>query len=536
MHKGEFPNAFKTGKITPVFKKGNKECIENYRPVSILPVFGKGFEKIIYKRLYSFLSSNGVLHDQQFGFRKGHSTTHALHKSVNEITKSVSNNNHVLGIFIDLSKAFDTLDHSILLRKLENYGIRGQALTLMKSYLTSRLQCVSFHDTTSEVLEVKYGVPQGSILGPLLFLLYVNDIVNCYSESDCKFVLYADDTNIFITGPSKEKAFIKANKILRIISNYMKSNLLHINMTKCCFVHFQPKFTYDETCARTRPFTLGKDESRSIFINGQEIKKVSSTKFLGIIIDENLNWNAHRDHLVKKLRSTTGAISRIRKSIPSEYYKDIYSSLFESHLGYGITVWGATLQEKSCDRVFITQKHCIRLLFGNLEAYLGKQQTCARARPYYSQKLGSHFYEKEHTKPVFNRLKILTIQGLYKYFSITEIYKMMKLRHPYSLFSHIQLSRRDTSNAIILPSKSNTFLYKAAQLWNKIHKQIVPTDKGLTVSVKLIKAKTKAILLEAQSSHHTDQWTEHNFQIPSATTNISHFKPSNNDFVDVVAG
>ncbi|KAL5271717.1 hypothetical protein ACHWQZ_G000054 [Mnemiopsis leidyi] len=121
-------------------------------------------------------------------------------------------------------------------------------------------------------------------------------------------------------------------------------------MTKCCFVHFQPKFTYDETCARTRPFTLGKDESRSIFINGQEIKKVSSTKFLGIIIDENLNWNAHRDHLVKKLRSTTGAISRITKSIPSEYYKDIYSSLFESHLGYGITVWGATLQEKSCDR------------------------------------------------------------------------------------------------------------------------------------------------------------------------------------------
>ena len=522
MHKGEFPNAFKTGKITPVFKKGNKECIENYRPVSILPVFGKVFEKIIYKRLYSFLSSNGVLHDQQFGFRKGHSTTHALHKSVNEITKSVSNNNHVLGIFIDLSKAFDTLDHSILLRKLENYGIRGQALTLMKSYLTSRLQCVSFHDTTSEVLEVKYGVPQGSILGPLLFLLYVNDIVNCYSESDCKFVLYADDTNIFITGPSKEKAFIKANKILRIISNYMKSNLLHINMTKCCFVHFQPKFTYDETCARTRPFTLGKDESRSIFINGQEIKKVSSTKFLGIIIDENLNWNAHRDHLVKKLRSTTGAISRIRKSIPSEYYKDIYSSLFESHLGYGITVWGATLQEKSCDRVFITQKHCIRLLFGNLEAYLGKQQTCARARPYYSQKLGSHFYEKEHTKPVFNRLQILTVQNLFKYHCITEIFKIMKFRTPYSLYELIKLSARESSYTIILPPKIETFIWKASLAWNTIHKYVLNSNKGLTTSVTSIKHRSKAIILECQALHDPEEWKPDNFILLPKAINFSH--------------
>ena len=201
----------------------------------------------------------------------------------------------------------------------------------MKSYLTSRLQCVSFQDSTSEVLEVRYGVPQGSILGPLLFLIYVNDLVNCFIGPDCKFVLYADDTNIFISGPSKEKTFLKANKILKIVSSYMKSNLLHINMSKCCYMHFQPTSTIDETCARTRPYLLSNDESRSIILNGIKIDQVSSTKFLGVIIDEKLSWVAHKENLVKKLRSITGAISRIRNSIPSDYYKNICSSLYESH-------------------------------------------------------------------------------------------------------------------------------------------------------------------------------------------------------------
>ena len=536
MREGVFPSIFKTAKVTPIYKKDNRECIENYRPVSILAIFGKIFEKLIYNRLYKFLSANGILHDEQFGFRKNHSTVHALHQSVQSVSSTLAKGKHVLGIFIDLSKAFDTLDHSILLEKLNRYGIRGTALKLMESYLNNRDQYVSFNNTASEKLPILYGVPQGSILGPLLFLLYMNDIINCYKDPNTRFVLYADDTNIFVSGPSKESVFEKANYVLEHVSTFMRCNLLHINMSKCSYIHFKPRFESDQTCARVRPYANEHDKSRSIFIQGKKIDQVTSTKFLGIVIDEKLNWTAHIQYLAKKIRSLTGALCRIRHSIPPELHLSLYNSLFESHLSYGISVWGVAIKDNSNDKLFIGQKHCIRVLFGDLNAFLEKQSTCARARPYPRQKLDGKYYVKEHTKPIFNRLKILTIQGLYKYFSITEIYKMMKLRHPYSLFSHIQLSRRDTSNAIILPSKSNTFLYKAAQLWNKIHKQIVPTDKGLTVSVKLIKAKTRAILLEAQSSHHTDQWTEHNFQIPSATTNISHFKPSNNDFVDVVAG
>ena len=170
---GEFPDELKLGKITPVYKKDNKELLENYRPISTLPIFSKIFEKLIYSRLYSFLSSKGILHEKQFGFRKQHSTSHALNYSIDKIKDCLSKGNHVLGIFIDLSKAFDTIDHAILIDKLEHYGIRGKALTLFKSYLSNRKQYVSALGEHSDQLLITYGVPQGSCLGPLLFLIYI---------------------------------------------------------------------------------------------------------------------------------------------------------------------------------------------------------------------------------------------------------------------------------------------------------------------------------------------------------------------------
>ena len=186
MAEGIFPDVLKTGKITPVYKKGNPEEIENYRPISTLSVFGKIFEKLIYSRIYGFVSSQGVLSKTQFGFRKSHSTSHAVNYSVDLITKSLKLKNHVLGIFIDLSKAFDTIDHSTLLVKLEGCGVRGVANNLIKSYLTNRQQYTEVVGEKSDTLSIQFGVPQGSILGPLLFLYIrkVYDFTTLYTRLD----------------------------------------------------------------------------------------------------------------------------------------------------------------------------------------------------------------------------------------------------------------------------------------------------------------------------------------------------------------
>ena len=213
---GKFPDDLKTGRITPIYKKDDAELLENYRPISTLPIFGKLFEKIIYSRLYSFFVSQNLLHEKQFGFRKNHSTSHAINYSVNHVNNSLKNKEHVLGIFIDLilNKAFDTIDHQILLSKLETYGIRANAHSLITSYLSCRKQYVSVLGENSELLDVLYGVPQGSCLGPLLFLIYINDLCNV-SKSE-QFILFADDTNIFVKAKTEAETIDLANKICKM--------------------------------------------------------------------------------------------------------------------------------------------------------------------------------------------------------------------------------------------------------------------------------------------------------------------------------
>ena len=498
MKDGIFPDDLKIGRISPIYKKDNEELLENYRPVSTLAVFGKIFEKIIYNRLYSFFQSQNTLYENQYGFRRGHSTSHALNFSVNYVESCLKKKQHVLGIFIDLSKAFDTVPHQELLSKLENYGIRGNANKLIASYLSNRFQYVSVLGEDSEKLPVLYGVPQGSCLGPLLFIIYINDISR--STELGKFVLFADDTNIFVADDCKKRVYEKANRILHLVHLYMKCNLLHINIKKCCYIHFKP------SRAKVEPDPSDAEES-ILTLNNTVIKRVSEAKFLGVIIDEQLKWNAHVRALNSKLKCEIGKLCRIRKIVPKDQYKELYHTLFESHLGFGISVWGGISNNK-IGPLFITQKKCIRIMFGDKEAYLNKMCTAARTRSIIKQQLGNEFYEKEHTKPLFKSNNLLTVHNLYKYTCLCEMFKIMKLENPHSLFSLFHRSPR-RPEYFITPSSSSSFIYQSSHMWNSCRKPA--NGITFTSSTNLVKNKLKKSLLELQSRYEIEEWSELNY-------------------------
>ena len=486
--------------------------MENYRPVSTLAVFGKIFEKIIYSRLYSFLISQNILHENQFGFRKAHSTTHALNYSINHIESELKNKKHIIGIFIDLSKACDTLDHEKLLYKLQNYGIRGNAHKLITSYLSNRYQYTSVLGEDSDKLLVKYGGPQGSVLGPLLFLLYINDICNASKLGN--FILFADDTNIFVSCSTKQGVFNKANEILTSVSQYMRLNLLHINIKKCCYMYFAPGRKKKKKVQKGKN-KVDKveneiiDDEFYVTIDDKVIKRVTETKFLGVTIDDQLNWQPHIEQLNRKLKSCCGRLYRLVSFLPPTLYNEIYHTLFESHLAYGISVWGG-VSNATLEPLFLTQKKCVRIIFGDTEAFLEKFRTCARTREFGNQILGQEFFEREHTKPTFTEHKLLIVHNLYRYHCILECFKIIKFRKPISMYGIFHRSQRK-EDLLITPSPTIQFTYTAAKLWNS-YRQSAGTVRDFTQPIGGFKNALKKYLLRGQAAEGED-WHVNNLNV-----------------------
>ena len=274
---GVFIENLKTSKTIPIFKdKGSDLLCNNYRPISLLSNINKIFEKLMHTRLYNFLSKHDCIYESQFGFRKKHSTNHALLALTEEIRKSLDNNLFAVGIFIDLQKAFDTVDHYILLRKLEHYGVRGVENDWFKSYLMNRKQYVTINGIDSNLENMKFGVPQGSVLGPLLFLIYINDLHSSITYSNTRH--FADDTNLLISNNSLKQLKKRLNLDLRKLVNWLKANKISLNASKTemlIFRHPNKKLNYD----------------LKIKLDGKKICPSKYVKYLGILIDQHLNWS-----------------------------------------------------------------------------------------------------------------------------------------------------------------------------------------------------------------------------------------------------
>ena len=415
------------------------------------------------------------------------------------IDEALQKRNHVLGIFIDLSKAFDTIDHNTLIVKLNRYGIRGKALSLIESYLSRRTQYTEVFGEKSDSLIVKYGVPQGSVLGPLLFLLYINDISRASALGT--FIMFADDTNIFVEGKTVEEAYTKGNELLKSVQKYMLLNKLHINMSKCCYIHFKPK---SQRLNLTQPSV-----NHNLLIDNFPIKKVSETKFLGVIIDENLSWDSHITALRRKLNYASATLYRIRDSVPKHLHKDLYHTLFESHLTYCISVWGGSAMNK-ISRLWISQKHCVRVLFGDKEAFLDKFCTAVRARPYKNQLLGEDFYQQEHTKPLFTKHKIMALKNLYSYHTFMEILKILKLRDPITIYEQYTLSERKPT-LIINSNPAEDFVSRSTKIWNTVSPKLKLNDFSFKISTT--KNTLKSALLRLQNNEDPVAWTSNDFNL-----------------------
>ena len=424
----------KVAKVVPLFKAGEKDIFTNYRPVSLLPQFSKVLEKLFNKRLDEFIDKFEILCESQYGFRSNRSTSHAILELMENVTNALDRKQSVIGIFIDLKKAFDTINHNLLLSKLEYYGIRGLSNKWLHSYLCNRKQYVVIEDTESDLLSVQCGVPQGSILGPKLFILYINDLANI--SDILQLILFADDTNAFCAGKDVIDLTHKITDELSIMKEWFDINKLSLNVSKTKYMVFT-------NCKINCEIKIS--------INDISIERVHVTKFLGVLMDENLNWKAHINSIGTKLAKTVSVFYKVRNLLNKGSLYTLYCSLFLPYLNYCVEAWGNTYIN-SVKPIYLLQKKVIRIMHG--VSY------------------------NDHTNDLFYNSKVVKLYDLVKFKTACIMYRAKNQLLPNNiqkLFnekSHIGYDLRDSRHFSTkycrTTKKSMCVSIKGVSVWNSI--------------------------------------------------------------------
>ena len=443
----------KIAKVVPIYESGNNQLFTNYRPASLLPQFSKILEKLFNCRLMSYVNKSDILYNGQYGFRQKISTALAILDLIEEITTNIDKGNVTVGVFIDLKKAFDTIDHEILLNKLRVYGIRGPASNWLKSYLADRKQFVSFNDVISDYLDVACGIPQGSIIGPTLFILYINDLHNV--SKILNFILFADDTNIFLSGKKLIDVCNLLTNELKSLDVWFKVNKLSLNVSKTNFMVFGNK----------------KNEKCHIYVNEVEIDEVKSAKFLGVIIDNKLNWSMHIKQVQSKISKSISIMYKVKYLLDTSALLTLYNSLILPYLNYCVEAWGNTYTT-NLSRITKLQKRAIRIV-GNLDF-------------------------NGHTNPVFAELKLLKFEDIVKVNTGVVMYKGFYGLLNDRLSKHLTISNTNTRQKMNFYVKSKRTRLKSfciscygVSLWN-----------GLDISIRSsstlisLKKKNKKMFIE----------------------------------------
>ena len=467
LNSGVFPDLMKLAEVVPLYKGKARDLETNYRPISLLTTVSKVMEKVVYNRVYNFLIKTGQICDTQYGFRSNHSCEHAVAQLVGTVLKNLENKRTTISVMLDLSKAFDTIEHSIMIQKLELYGVRGICVEWFKSYLQHRQMRVRCRVTStqdealSNYQTVDYGTPQGSCLGPLIFLIFVNDMYLHLNEVDS--VQFADDTTVIFSHRNVNYLKYCVERELAVLDDWFKANKLTLNIDKSVYMVFDRS---------------GHKDLNDLAIGTKSIKQVRSTKFLGTWLDDQLNWKMHITKLVTRLKCGLGMLQRSKNFLTMRAMKLLYYGQVHSHLCYAVSVWGPMLSKCQLNTLACIQKKC----FGLINQMRSTQKTKSSLNILSIEKL----IDLEQTKMGYKLCHQLLPSILTKLMNSDQNDQDMIKTHSYETRQK-SIPHRPSAKLGLYRS---SFLYRAISSYSNL-----PTELQQLPNIRLFNRRAKAYLL-----------------------------------------